>query len=866
MAPFSLLTYADALGRAALIARVVTDRTMPPWLPEPGHGRFAGERRLGDNEIDLIRRWADSGAREGPRDDLPPAPTWPQGWQLGEPDLIVSTLGYDVPAGGTDLYRNFVIPLDVGSRRFVRAVEFRPDHPHVVHHARILIDRSEVSRQLDERDPAPGYDGMLVDAAEFPDGHFLGWAPGRLASSPPDDLAWRLDPGTDLVVQVHLRPTGQPERIQARVGLFFARSEPTRRGFVLRLQSKTIDIPPGETDHVVEDRYVLPVDIEVLRVYPHAHYLGKDLKGFATLPDGTRKWLIWIRSWDFEWQDEYAYAEPVSLPRGTTVTMRYTYDNSGSNARNPNRPPQRVVFGPRSTDEMAELALQVLPASAEDLAVLKGDAARRQLAVDMAGDEQRLRSEPDNAAVHRSLAGSYLRLGRGADATRHAETALRIGGREASTLNALGNALAAEGRFDEAILRYEESLALSESAETLNNLGVALQARGRVEEAVARYRRALERRPMHPFAHNNLANVLKATGRTDLAIEHYRQALDVRPDSAEVQNNLGTALQAAGRFDEAAEQFRRALRLDPEYAEAHNNLAIELARSGRVAEAITHYRDALRLRGDYPEARNNLGDALRNQGRLGEAVDEFRLAIAARPGYGLAHRNLGDALQALGRIEEAAAAHERALELRPDDPDAHAGLAIDLHLLGRTEEAIARYRQALAIKPNAAEVQFNLGNALVTAKRIDEAVEAFRAAAALEPRHQAALRNLGVVLEMTGRHDEAADQFRAALRLDPSCSTSLSGLAGILATHPDPAARRPAEAIELARRAADVTRYTDADVLIVLAQAYAAGERFVEAAATARRARDLARRDRPDLMPRIETLLEQYGRIRREVR
>src|SRR5206468_2044711 len=104
---------------------------------------------------------------------------------------------------------------------------------------------------------------------------------------------------------------------------------------MLRLGSERIDIPAGVKDYTVTDSYTLPVDVEVQAVQPHAHYRARDITGVATLPDGTTRWLIYIKDWDFRWQHVYRYAKPFSLPRGTTLSMRYVYDNSADNPRNP---------------------------------------------------------------------------------------------------------------------------------------------------------------------------------------------------------------------------------------------------------------------------------------------------------------------------------------------------------------------------------------------------------------------------------------------------------------------------------------------------------------------------------------------------
>jgi hypothetical protein len=165
-------------------------------------------------------------------------------------------------------------------------------------------------------------------------------------------MSWRLEPNSDLVVQLHLHPSGTPEIVQPGVAFFFTDTPPTRTPVMLRLGRQNIDIPAGAADYEVTDRYVLPVDVDVYAVQPHAHYRAKEIRGVATLPDGTKKWLIFIKDWDFSWQDLYRYTEPLALPKGTTIAMQYTYDNSVASPRNPDRPPRRERWGQNSTDEM----------------------------------------------------------------------------------------------------------------------------------------------------------------------------------------------------------------------------------------------------------------------------------------------------------------------------------------------------------------------------------------------------------------------------------------------------------------------------------------------------------------------------------
>lgn len=530
LAPFSLLTYADVKQHAPQIAAMTRARVMPPWPPEVGYGEFRNPRRLTEDQIDLFQRWLSSGAIEGDPKTRPPPPPALDDWQLGRPDMVLETPIYTLQADGTDVFRNLVIPVSTSSVRYVKGVEFRPNNRRLVHHAVIRIDRTRVSRRLDEADPAPGYDGMLVDSSFAPDGHFLGWTPGKAPAMEPADMAWRLEPGNDLIVQLHLLPTGKPEPVQAQIGLYFTDSPPAKVPFMIRLGSVKIDIPPGKPDYTISDTYVLPVDVEALSVYPHAHYIAKDIKAFAKLPDGTVRWLIWIKDWDFHWQDVYQYATPVPLPRGTTVTMQYTYDNSDQNKHNPRHPPHRVVFGPASSDEMGDLWLQVLPQRASDLALLERDFQQREVNFAITNSERLVKTAPKDAGEHTFLAARYL------DA----------------------------GRVDDAIAQLEEALRLnSNQPDAHNNLGIAYQRQGHLIQAIEEFRRAITGNPRSAEAHNNLGVALFSQRNLAEAEQHFRQALQIEPDYGDAHTSLGFVLRAQGRVEEAKAHFRRALEIQP---------------------------------------------------------------------------------------------------------------------------------------------------------------------------------------------------------------------------------------------------------------------------------------------------------------
>src|SRR5262245_5728321 len=427
-APFSLLSYEDVKKRAKQIAEVTASRYMPPWLPEPGFGEFANDRRLTVEQLDRIQQWIAEGAIEGVASDLPRLPQWPEGWQHGKPDLILTMpQPYTLAAEGKDVYRNFVIPAPLSTARYVRAVEFQPGNSKIVHHAFIKVDRTRQSRRLDGKDGAPGFAGMNVpESVQMPEGHFLAWQPGKLPVAEPDGLAWTLEKNADVVLQMHLRPTGRPETIQSSVGIYFTDRVPTNTCFKFVLTSLTFEIPPGATNYVVTDDFVLPVDAQVLAVLPHAHYLAKEMQGFATLPDRTKKWLILIKEWDFNWQGDYRYPTPVFLPRGTTLSMRYTYDNSANNTRNPNQPPKQTQYGPQSADEMAELWFQVLPLRRQELPALASAYSAKMAKVFIAYYEFLLQSNPTDATAHTELGLALLSQGKDTEALDHFRVAVRI--------------------------------------------------------------------------------------------------------------------------------------------------------------------------------------------------------------------------------------------------------------------------------------------------------------------------------------------------------------------------------------------------------------------------------------------------------
>jgi tetratricopeptide (TPR) repeat protein len=571
--PFPLMAYADAEPRAERIARMTAARRMPPWLPDPVEPHFIGERRLTDAQIDVLQRWARAGAPEGDATDRRPPPTFATGWQLGTPDLVVTIeRPYRLDPVGHDVFRSVVVRVPITEDRFVRAVEFDPGHAPV-HHAIIRVDETDGSRRIDGLDGQPGFEGMPGLDVKSPEGHFVGWAPGRGPNVAPDGMPWRLAKGTDLVVELHMLPGKEPVSVQPEIALFFADRPPTREPVVFVMGSKALEIPPGAQDYAVNDSYTLPVDAELLMLYPHAHYLGKDMQVHATFPDGRHQTLLHIREWSFQWQQDYRYAAPLMLPRGTTLTMRFTYDNSAENRNNPAKPPRLVTFGPQSNDEMANLLLQFVTKTAADSARILRDFERKDALANVASNEMLVRRFPRDAGHRTNLGGSYLEVGRLADAIRELEEAVRLDPNHLHAQNFLGGAYFNARRFDDAVRHLQRATVLAPDHAPLHyNLGRALGAAGRVGDAKHAFQRALAIDPDLAEAHQNLGAVFFAENRMGEALLHLKRAVELLPVSAAAHSDYGGALAQAGRYDEALQHVRRALEIDPTHGPARENL------------------------------------------------------------------------------------------------------------------------------------------------------------------------------------------------------------------------------------------------------------------------------------------------------
>jgi peroxiredoxin len=385
-APFSLMNYKQAVNWAEDVKAFTRDRRMPPWKPRGGK-EFVGDRRMSEKEIDTISRWVDAGCPEGDRKDAPPAPTFPDGWVLGKPDLILEPADdFVLGPTGADHFRVFVLPTGLTEDKYVVGVEVRPGNPRVVHHAINLFDATGSARQLQTLSQAGGQkgrkpsdvdigsgfaSGMLpgirISPADLradhpPVGPLGGWAPGVVPRELPPGTGYLLPKGSDFVMQLHYHRNGRIERDRTRVGLYFAKTSIDRAMLALfvpgsfKMDRKGSEglgyIPAGDPHFVARGSWYALENCTLHAIMPHMHLLGKSVKMTMTPPGGRPDLLIDIPDWDYNWQEYYFLKEPVKVRAGTRFEIEAVLDNSATNPNNSHVPPIDIRFGEQTTDEM----------------------------------------------------------------------------------------------------------------------------------------------------------------------------------------------------------------------------------------------------------------------------------------------------------------------------------------------------------------------------------------------------------------------------------------------------------------------------------------------------------------------------------
>lgn len=373
--PFPLGTYREVAKRGPMIAYVLEDGLMPPWHPVEGHGAFKDALSLEPGQLETMIAWIDGGMPEGDSSEVPAVPEFSAGWQLGEPDLVVTmTEAFEVPASGADLYRNFAVPIPTDEDKWLTAIEVRAGAPRVLHHIVFDIDTKGRGRKLSGSDGRPGWDAMTGQgggAVGWDDGGPLlgttlgGWAVGQQARRLPMGLARRLPKGSDLILRSHFHPSGRVESERTEVALYFTEEAPQKQLMGLQMppmfgSAAGIDIPAGEPDFTLSDTFTLPVDALALTVGGHAHSILREMKITAQRPGEDGAPIFWIDDWDFDWQNRYEWEQPQALPAGTVLGAELIWDNSADNPANPHSPPRGIQWGFQSTDEMGSVTVAMV--------------------------------------------------------------------------------------------------------------------------------------------------------------------------------------------------------------------------------------------------------------------------------------------------------------------------------------------------------------------------------------------------------------------------------------------------------------------------------------------------------------------------
>jgi len=391
IAPMSLLTYKDARPWAKSIATNVSKGTMPPWHADPAHGEFVNDRRLSEADRDTIVKWVNAGAPEGNAKDLPAAPTYASEWMLGQPDAIFSMQeDYPVPADGTVAYQYFSIPTNTTEDKWIQAMEVRAGDPKVLHHVIVYAapppppagtapqTPAGAAAQPPAQRPAPLFsfaEGTTNIPAGQTGGPALppeqrkapgpndrpaprrmgpaigGFAPGQFVRIYQEGTAMKLPAGTTLIFQMHYTPAGKPTTDRTRIGVKFAKSKPATEVRFASLVNGGLHIPADAADHRVDAEMTVNQDVTLWSMIPHTHVRGKRWIYDITYPDGRKDTVLSVPKYDFNWQTDYVFKQPIKLPKGSKLHATAWYDNSTGNKSNPDHT-KDVWWGDQTWEEM----------------------------------------------------------------------------------------------------------------------------------------------------------------------------------------------------------------------------------------------------------------------------------------------------------------------------------------------------------------------------------------------------------------------------------------------------------------------------------------------------------------------------------
>jgi mono/diheme cytochrome c family protein len=335
--PFPFTSLEDVAGRAKMIRRVVTERTMPPWFATDASGPFRDDPRLSDDERRDLLAWIEADCPEGdPAHALPPK-EWPKGWGIGEPDLVVELpRPIAVPATGVVDYVYVDIPFQ-SQDAWVQAYEVQCDPPSICHHVEIDVGDPQ-HRSLD----------MLG-----------GGLPGKPPTIYPEGMARRILGGSILRFRIHVTPNGKAVDAQVRLAFRFAKTPPTQVVVGRRLNARNLRIPPNSPDSTFSKQRKITKDVDLIAALPHMHLRGKSMIFEIKFPDGRTIRPLELARWHPDWQLDYEFTTPIHVPAGSVIHCTFHFDNSKANPFNPN-PDKPVVEGPQIWDEMGGCLLEFI--------------------------------------------------------------------------------------------------------------------------------------------------------------------------------------------------------------------------------------------------------------------------------------------------------------------------------------------------------------------------------------------------------------------------------------------------------------------------------------------------------------------------
>jgi hypothetical protein len=395
IAPMSLLDYKSARPWAKSIREAVLKGKMPPWFADPQYGHFSNDARLTPAEVETVKAWVDSGAKEGNPKDLPKTPEFVEGWHLGKPDVIVD-IGEDFKVTpNIDSYEHFTVPTNFKEGMWIRAAEIHPGNRRVVHHVHVnlVADAKEAGPTTIQgmgslnnfllhdgkltriRMDAPVLDNSCAaDAPDLPyihgfqEGALASYLPGRSPDVFADGTAKWIPPGGKLEFVIHYAKTSDSSQTdRTSVGFYLAPAPPERVLRRMDLRNFFFLIPAGAAHHEVKRCYTFEKDKMLLSITPHMHYRATDATYELTRPNGKKEILLSVPHYNFNWQLVYRFQDPVYVEQGSLLTVTAHYDNSANNPANPD--PSKVLrWGDKSEEEMMTSWIEYLDAKPKDKA------------------------------------------------------------------------------------------------------------------------------------------------------------------------------------------------------------------------------------------------------------------------------------------------------------------------------------------------------------------------------------------------------------------------------------------------------------------------------------------------------------------